>query len=88
MRKLSKSACRRNSRSFNAAISLSRATLRTIWGNFFWAFIYNILLIPLAAGILYPSLGIRISPTWAAAAMAFSSLSVVGNSVRLRRWKP
>ena len=67
------------------AIELSRRTMRTMKQNLFWAFIYNIIGIPVAAGILYPAFGIMLSPIIASAAMAFSSVSVVTNSLRLRR---
>ncbi len=66
---------------------LSRATMRNIKQNLFWAFIYNSLGVPVAAGILYPFFGILLSPILAAAAMSFSSVSVVGNALRLRRAK-
>jgi P-type Cu+ transporter len=70
------------------AISLSRATMRNIRQNLFFALAYNAIGIPVAAGILYPLFGIRLSPVIAAAAMALSSLSVVGNANRLRRYHP
>lgn len=70
------------------AINLSRATMRSIRQNLVFAFGYNIVGIPIAAGILYPFLGLRLSPMIAAAAMAMSSLSVVTNSNRLRGFKP
>jgi P-type Cu+ transporter len=70
------------------AISLSRATMRNIRQNLFFALGYNSIGIPVAAGILYPFLGVRLSPIIAAAAMALSSLSVVGNANRLRRYHP
>lgn len=68
-----------------ASLKLSKATLRIIKQNLFWAFIYNIIALPLAAGILYPFTGLLLSPVIAAAAMAFSSVSVVSNSLRLNR---
>ncbi len=71
-----------------AAIRLSFATMKVIRQNLFWAFIYNIIGIPIAAGVLYPFGGILLNPEFAAAAMAMSSVSVVSNSLRLRRsWK-
>jgi Cu+-exporting ATPase len=70
------------------AIALSRATMRNIRQNLFFALVYNGVGIPVAAGVLYPLLGLRLSPMLAAAAMAASSLSVVGNANRLRRWHP
>ena len=71
-------------RSVPDAIALSRATMRTIKQNLFWAFIYNMVGIPVAAGVLYPFTGWLLSPIIASAAMAFSSVSVVLNSLRLR----
>ncbi|MDF5755206.1 HAD-IC family P-type ATPase [Spongiactinospora sp. TRM90649] len=70
------------------AVRLSRATMRNIRQNLFLAFVYDMIGIPIAAGVLYPLLGLRLSPVIAAAAMAASSLSVVGNANRLRRFTP
>jgi P-type Cu+ transporter len=67
------------------AILLARSTMRVIRQNLFWAFIYNVIGIPVAAGVLYPAFGLRLTPTMAAAAMAVSSVTVVSNSLRLRR---
>ena len=69
------------------AVRLSRRTMRTMHENLFWAFVYNTVLIPVAAGVLYPVAGILLSPILASAAMAFSSFSVVGNSLRLRAFR-
>jgi len=63
---------------------LSRASMRNIKQNLFWAFIYNMVGVPVAAGVFYPFFGILLSPMIAAAAMSFSSVSVVGNALRLR----
>ncbi|HUF90968.1 MAG TPA: heavy metal translocating P-type ATPase [Candidatus Limnocylindria bacterium] len=70
------------------AIELSRRTIRIIKENLAWAFGYNIILIPVAAGALYPLWGVLLSPILAGAAMALSSVSVVTNSLRLKRWRP
>ena len=70
------------------AIALSRATIRNIKQNLFWAFFYNTSLIPVAAGVLYPFFGILLSPVFAAAAMGASSVTVVSNALRLRRFVP
>jgi Cu+-exporting ATPase len=70
------------------AIALSKATIRNIKQNLFWAFAYNTILIPVAAGVLFPFFGILLNPIFAAGAMAFSSVTVVSNALRLRRFKP
>ncbi len=70
------------------ALDLARQTMRVIRQNLFWAFIYNVIGIPIAAGVLYPFYGVLLSPVIASAAMAWSSLSVVLNSLTLRRFKP
>ena len=69
------------------AIALSRATMRNIRENLFWAFAYNVVLIPVAMGVLYPFTGILLDPILAAAAMALSSVTVVSNALRLRRFR-
>ena len=71
-----------------SSIDLGKATMRRIKTNLGWAFVYNLIGIPLAMGILLPSTGMLLPPAFAAAAMAFSSVSVVGNSLVLRWWKP
>jgi P-type Cu+ transporter len=73
-------------RKVGAAIALSRATMRCIRQNLFWAFAYNAALIPVAAGVLYPAFGFRLSPVLGAGAMAFSSVFVIANALRLRRF--
>ena len=70
------------------AIALSRATMGNIRQNLFWAFVYNAALIPVAAGMMYPGFGILMSPVFAAGAMALSSVFVLGNALRLRRFQP
>jgi P-type Cu+ transporter len=70
------------------AVRLAWRTMRVIRQNLFWAFVYNVIGIPVAAGVLYPAFGIRLTPAMAAAAMAVSSVSVVSNSLRLRRFSP
>jgi len=70
------------------AIQLSRATMKKIRQNLFWAFFYNIVLVPLAAGAFYPILHVLFNPVYAAAAMASSSVTVVTNASLLRRFKP
>jgi Cu+-exporting ATPase len=75
-------------RALITAIDLSRATMRNIRQNLFWAFAYNVALIPIAAGVLYPITGTLLDPILAAAAMAASSVTVVSNALRLRRFQP
>jgi Cu+-exporting ATPase len=70
-----------------AAVRLSRATMRTIRQNLAWAFGYNVILIPVAAGVLFPVAGLLLNPALAAGAMALSSVSVVANSLRLRTFR-
>ncbi len=75
-------------RSVVTALQLSRLTMRNIKQNLFWAFAYNVVLIPVAAGALYPLFGVMLSPVLAGAAMALSSVTVVSNALRLRRFQP
>jgi Cu+-exporting ATPase len=75
-------------RAIDTAVALSRATMRNIRENLFWAFAYNTILIPVAMGVLYPAFGILLDPILAAAAMALSSVTVVSNALRLRRFHP
>ena len=70
------------------AIQLSKATIRNIKQNLFWAFFYNTLGIPLAAGLFFPLFGWKLNPMYAAAAMSLSSIFVVTNALRLRRFRP
>ena len=70
------------------AILVSKATFRRIKYNFMWAFVYNIILVPIAMGVLYPAGGFRLDPMWAGAAMALSSVSVVLSSLMLKCFKP
>ena len=70
------------------AIALSQAVITNVKQNLFWAFAYNAVLIPVAAGALYPAFGILLSPVFAGLAMAMSSVSVVANALRLRRFVP
>lgn len=71
-----------------SALELSKATIKNIKENLFWAFFYNTIGIPLAAGLLFPAFGIKLSPMFAAFAMSMSSVFVVNNALRLRRFKP
>ena len=71
-----------------AALELARATVRVMQENLVWAILYNLIGIPLAMGVLYPDFHILLSPWIASAAMAMSSVSVLSNSLRLRRWAP
>ncbi|MDU7115672.1 MAG: HAD-IC family P-type ATPase, partial [Peptoniphilus harei] len=71
-----------------SALELSKATIKNIKQNLFWAFFYNTIGIPLAAGLLFPAFGIKLSPMFAALAMSLSSVFVVNNALRIRRFKP
>ena len=71
-----------------SALSLGRATMGKIRSNLVWAFLYNIIGIPIAMGLFYPWTGVLLPPAFAAAAMSLSSVSVVGNSLLLKRWTP
>ncbi len=75
-------------RAIGDAVALARRTMATMKQNLFWALLYNVVGIPIAAGVLYPAFGIQLSPMLASAAMALSSVSVVGNSLRLRKFRP
>jgi Cu+-exporting ATPase len=75
-------------RSVVTALQLSRRTMRNIRQNLFWAFAYNVILIPVAAGVLYPFFGMLLSPVMAGGAMALSSVTVVTNALRLRTFRP
>jgi Cu+-exporting ATPase len=70
------------------AIQISRATMRNVYQNLVGAFVYNVLGLPIALGVLYPFFGILLSPLLAALAMSFSSVTVIANANRLKRWKP
>ena len=70
-----------------SSLKLGKSTMRTIKENLFWAFVYNVVCIPVAAGVLYPIFGILLSPVYGALAMCFSSVTVVLNSLRLRYLK-
>jgi P-type E1-E2 ATPase len=74
-------------RGLSTAIGLSRATMGNIRQNLFWAFAYNVILIPVAMGVLFPFTGILLDPVIAAAAMALSSVTVVSNALRLRAYR-
>jgi len=75
-------------RGVTTAIRISRVTMRNVYQNLTGAFIYNVLGLPIALGVLYPFFGILLSPLLAALAMSFSSVTVIGNANRLKRWKP